>query len=293
MKRIMLLIVILSLMTACSNSMDEVLDNYHQDMADIAEKNEQLSILIESFDYTIFTGGNNVESNDSLRAELREMSSTIEEEIIPLADEIEAQLNIVEVTHEDLETIHNTFLESFDVKQNFISDLDRYVELYYQTLTKSEELVRLSQMFIENQEIRKEYIENADTDEEEEEIDRLIDQINENSSELEESANDLQGVSSPQDKQAFIDDTLRPLIENHIRTLNEINLDTDLAIRVRSITLEMYYGYEKYYTERRDTIYYNEELERLQIDSILQQLNVYQDLAVTYRESLSELIDEK
>lgn len=276
-------------MTACSNSLDEALDAYEQDMSDIKEKNEQLSISVESFDFDLFNGGNNTNNSETLRAELNEMAETIEADMIPLLDDIEDQLETIEVTNEHIESIHNTFLESHEVKRNFISDLNRYVELYYQSLTKSEELVRLSQMFIENQEIRRQYIDNAETDEEEEEIDRLIDQINTNSEALEESANELQAEEQPQEKQTYIDETLSPLIENHIRALNEINLDTDLAIRVRSITLEMYYGYEKYYTERRDTIYYNEELERLQIDTILQQIDVYQELEDTHEEALEEL----
>lgn len=276
-------------MTACSNSLDEALDAYEQDMSDIKEKNEQLSISVESFDFDLFNGGNNTNNSETLRAELNEMAETIEADMIPLLDDIEDQLETIEVTNENIESIHNTFLESHEVKRNFISDLNRYVELYYQSLTKSEELVRLSQMFIENQEIRRQYIDNAETDEEEEEIDRLIDQINTNSEALEESANELQAEEQPQEKQTYIDETLSPLIENHIRALNEINLDTDLAIRVRSITLEMYYGYEKYYTERRDTIYYNEELERLQIDTILQQIDVYQELEDTHEEALEEL----
>ena len=121
------------------------------------------------------------------------------------------------------------------------------------------------------------------------EVYRILDELE---AELEESASELQEITEPEDKQDYIDETLTPIIEEHIRKLNELNLDTDIAIRVRSITLEMYYGYERYYTERRDTLFYNEELERLQIDTILQQVNVYTQLEATYIESLEELINE-
>lgn len=292
MKRIMLLNILLLLLTACSNSLSDALEDYQRDISEIATKNDQLNTLLESFDYTLLNGGGVNDASSSLRSQLREMSTVIEDEIVPLVDEIEQELDTIEVTNDEIESIHTTFLESFEVKQNFINDIERYVELYYQTLTKSEELVRLSQMFIENQEIRNEYIASADTGEEKEEVDNIIDQINENSSELEESASELQEITEPEDKQDYIDETLTPIIEEHIRKLNELNLDTDIAIRVRSITLEMYYGYERYYTERRDTLFYNEELERLQIDTILQQVNVYTQLEATYIESLEELINE-
>lgn len=292
MKRIMLLNILLLLLTACSNSLSDALEDYQRDISEIATKNDQLNTLLESFDYTLLNGGGVNDASSSLRSQLRDMSTVIEDEIVPLVDEIKQELDTIEVTNDEIESIHTTFLESFEVKQNFINDIERYVELYYQTLTKSEELVRLSQMFIENQEIRNEYIASAHTEEEKEEVDHIIDQINENSSELEESASELQEITEPEDKQDYIDETLTPIIEEHIRKLNELNLDTDIAIRVRSITLEMYYGYERYYTERRDTLFYNEELERLQIDTILQQVNVYTQLETTYIESLEELINE-
>lgn len=292
MKRIMLLNILLLLLTACSNSLGEALEDYQRDMSEIATKNDQLNTLLESFDYSLLNGSSINGDSASLRNSLREMSTVIEDEIVPLVDEIEQELETIEITNDEIDSIHTTFLESFAVKQDFINDIERYIELYYQTLTKSEELVRLSQMFIENQEIRNEYIASAETEEEEEEVNRIIDQINENSSELENSAKELQETTEPEDKQNYIDESLTPIIEEHIRKLNEMNLDTDIAIRVRSITLEMYYGYERYYTERRDTLFYNEELERLQIDTILQQINVYEQLESTYIESLEELINE-
>lgn len=289
MKRIMLLIIILTILSACSGSLEDALETYEQDMADIIENDRQLTDLIESFDLTIFSQDNELLNNEELKNELNNISTMIEEEIVPLHETISQQLTMIDVTNEEVMDLHNIFIESHEVKHDFLNEFSRYVDLSYQSIAKSEELVRLSQMFIENQEIRNEYIDNAETDDEIDEIDLLIEQINTNSEELDETASAVQLEITPQEKQVFIDETLNPLIEGHIRALNEINLDTDLAIRVRSITLEMYYGYEKYYSERRDTIYYNDELERLQINSILQQIDVYQNLDADYAEHLQEL----
>lgn len=292
MKRIMFLIVSLMTLSACSGSFEDALESYEQDMSNIIEQDRELTDMIESFNLSIFDQDNELLNNEEQKTELSSISTMIEDEIVPLHESISQQLTMVEVMNEDILELHDLFIESHEVKHDFLNEFSRYVDLSYQTITKSEELVRLSQMFIENQEIRNEYIDNAETDEEIVEIDLLIEQINANSEELDETARAVQLEVSPQEKQTFIDDTLNPLIEGHIRALNEINLDTDLAIRVRSITLEMYYGYEKYYSERRDTIYYNDELERLQINTILQQIDVYKNLDREYKEELHELSED-
>lgn len=291
MKRLMFLIVIFMTLGACSNSLHDAMEEYQHDMSDIYEADRQLKDLIDSFDLSIFDRDNELLNNEELKSELNDISTMIEDEIIPLHDSISQQLSMVEVPHDDISEAHEIFVESYGVKYEFLNEFDRYVDISYQSIAKSEELVRLSQMFIENQEIRSEYIESAETDEEIAEIEMLIEQINANSEELDETARAVQLEITPQEKQSFIDDTLNPLIEGHIRALNEINLDTDLAIRVRSITLEMYYGYEKYYSERRDTIYYNDELERLQINTILQLIDVYENLDMEYEENLRNLIE--
>src|SRR5699024_11705189 len=98
---------------------------------------------------------------------------------------------------------------------------------------------------------------------------------------------------SIQSKQEQIDDVLLPMLDEHVDSLNQINLSTQRANRVRSVSLEMYYGYISYYEERKNTMLYNEKLQNIQLQNILSLQESYQRLDEEYTKELEELRSEE
>lgn len=223
---------------------------------------------------------------------LMSISEALDQEIVPVVAQMNDKAVNIQVTDDQLVELHETYIESMEVKQDFVQGLNDYVETYALSVRSTEELIQLSQDFMKNQSERDEVIDSAIKELESREVDSIISQINENSTELEEESQILQLDESQSTKMAHIDNTMLPLIDSHIETLNQMNLETDSAMRVRSLTLEMYYGFRKYYQERKNTMDYNNRLQELQLQNILPLRETYEELDREYDAQIEEIESE-
>lgn len=286
------LLITLITMAGCSNALAEDMEKYMSDMEEIHKLDEQYTSEAESLDYEYLPEELSSRSGDVDTERLETISSKLEEDILPLANEMAEKIEDVKVSNEELKEPHDSFKESVETKQEFARQLDEYVKSYLMSVRSNEDLIELSQSFMENQEERDEIIENTEDESAVDEINRLIKQINKNSESLESESQLLQGDESIDEKQKHIDEVMGPLIDEHIQSLNKMNLETESAIRVRSLSLEMYYGFEKYYQERKNTMIYNEKLQGLQLQSIISMKETYQKLDENYYSRLNEIESE-
>ena len=262
------------------------------DMEEIHGLDEEFTLAADSLDYEYLPEELSSRSVDVDTERLESISTKLEEDILPVADQMAEEIETVEVNNEELAEMHDSFRESVEIKQDFARQLDEYVEAYLMSVRSNEELIELSQSFMENQKARDGIIEKTDDTDAVGEIDGLIEQINENSESLESESQLLQGDGSIDEKQKHIDEEMMPAIEEHIESLNQMNLETESAIRIRSLSLEMYYGFEKYYQERKNTMTYNERLQDLQLQSIIPMKETYQKLDENYYSRIDEIESE-
>ncbi|SDK66797.1 hypothetical protein SAMN05216216_106125 [Lacicoccus qingdaonensis] len=284
-----LLLIFILLLSACGNRLAEETEEYQQQMDDIYTINNELTNHLDNIDSDKIQNHISDLDTDFESDELEEMISKLEGEILPLAESLNTKVDEMEVTNEDIEDHHNTFVESAQVKYDFAEQLSDYLSTYQNSVQASERLIDLSQSFMDNQKERDDIIENASDSKAEEEINTLIDQLNSNSEELDEASKILEGDESIESKQEQIDDVLLPMLDEHVDSLNQINLSTQQANRVRSVSLEMYYGYISYYEERKNTMSYNEKLQNVQLQNILSLQESYQRLDEDYTKELEEL----
>src|SRR5699024_9224476 len=288
----LVLMVGLTVLSGCSNALAEDMEEYMEDMEEIHALDEEFTSAADSLDYDYLPEELSSRSVDVDTERLESISTKLEEDILPVAEQMAEEIEAVEVNNEELAEMHDSFRESMEIKQDFARQLDEYVKAYLMSVRSNEELIELSQSFMENQKERDEIIENTKESEAVREIDALIEQINENSESLESESQLLQGDESIDEKQRHIDEEMMPAIEAHIESLNQMNLETESAIRIRSLSLEMYYGFEKYYQERKNTMTYNHTLQELQLQSIIPMKETYQKLDENYYGRIDEIESE-
>lgn len=285
-----LLLMLGFILGACSDPFAQEMENYREQMDGIHDINEEVTRSLDKVDSSEIL--NHVSSLESSAGddEFEKLAAELEDEILPLAETLKTEAADVEIDQDEVQDLHNIFIESAETKYDFTAQLGDYLGTYGNMLEASERLIALSQSFMENQSEREDIIENADDAEVVREIDTLIEQLNENSEALDAASAMLEGDESMESKQEQIDEVLLPMLEEHIGSLNRINLSTQQANRVRSVSLEMYYGYQSYYEERKKTMLYNEKLQNTQIQNILSLQESYQKLDGEYREGMEELL---
>lgn len=280
------------LLAGCTSGFQADVESYMANMEDVhvldSEYDEKMSQLeIDDLPETLSPRNEEIDTE-----RLAALSETLDEEIMPIVTQMEEAVADIEVSNEELVDIHESYLESLELKSTFVQQLSDYTETYYRSVHSNETLIQLSQTFMKNQKERDAVIDSISGEDETEEMDAIVAQINENSAALEAEAEMLQQDESRAEKMEHIDEVMIPLINAHIQSLNEMNLETDRGVRVRSLTLEMYYGFEKYYEERKNTMEYNEQLQELQLQNILPLRETYQQLDQEYYDQLNEIESE-
>ncbi|WP_246095147.1 EMYY motif lipoprotein [Salinicoccus cyprini] len=276
----------------CGPGLKENFEDYMTSMEDVHALDTEYENKMGQLDIDGLPEELSPRNTDIDLEKLTAISEALDQEIMPVIEQMNDKVGNIEVTNDQLADLHDTYTESLEVKQNFVQGLNDYVETYALSVRSNEELIQLSQDFMENQEERDEVIDSAGSGEETEEIDAIISQINENSAELEAESEILQLDESQVTKMEHIENVLLPLIDGHIQTFNQMNLETDSAVRVRSLTLEMYYGFRKYYQERKSSMEYNNRLQELQLQNILPLRETYEQLDEDYNAQVEEIESE-
>ncbi|MFC3420286.1 EMYY motif lipoprotein [Salinicoccus hispanicus] len=287
-----LMVIFAMLAAGCGSGLDENFEDYMASMEEVHALDTEYENKMAELDIDSLPEEVSPRNPDINLEKLTTISEALDQEIMPVITQMNDKVGNIEVVDDQLVDLHDTYKESLEVKQDFVQGLNDYVETYAFSVRSNEELIQLSQDFMDNQRERDEVIDAASSGMETEEIDSIISQINENSTELEEESEILQLDESQATKMAHIDNTLLPLIDSHIETLNQMNLDTDSAVRVRSLTLEMYYGFRKYYQERKNTMQYNNRLQELQLQNILPLRETYEELDQEYNVQIEEIESE-
>jgi chromosome segregation ATPase len=291
--KVLLLTLLMGLVVSgCNNDLASEVEDYETEMKDIHELDDKLENDINSLDLkTLQESINNID--ETLEPEdLDEPLQLLDDEILPDIQKLEEEISKIEVDNEEVNEVFSIFEENVSVKSDFVEELHEYLEAYQNSLLSNQQLIELSQSFMSNQEDRNDVIENAEGEQVSEEIDQVTDQVNDNSDALEEEAQILQTDESLEEKQEQIDDILLPMVDDHISELNKMNLETEDAIRVRSITLEMYYGFQQYYEERKKAMLYNNILQESQLQNILPMKETYEKLTDEYYKGLGDLKSE-
>ncbi|GAA3733980.1 hypothetical protein GCM10022378_22730 [Salinicoccus jeotgali] len=283
--------VLLLLASGCDRGLQANYEEYMSDMETIHELDEEFNDKINQIDLEALVEETSARDPEIDLEKLSSLNDMLSEEVEPLIEQMNMKMEQVEVAEEDLRESHETYKESLELKGKFVDELNGYVETYYKSARSNETLIELSQAFMENQEERDQVIEDIQKGEGETETDELIEQINSNSEELDGKAEQLKQNEPRDDRTTYINEVILPLVDRHIRSLNQVNLETEIAMQVRSLTLEMYYGFEKYYQERTRTMEYNEQLQQLQLQNILPYKSTYNQLDDQYWKGLKEIED--
>jgi len=198
----------------------------------------------------------------------------------------------VEVKNSELENAHSMLKENVKVKRDFTEQLSEFLNAYQLSLESNAQLITLSQSFITHQEERDNIIESAETSEEIEEINMLIEVLNSNSEGLDEHSTAFHDEKSIDNKEQYANDKLLPLIDEHIEMLNELNLTTGKATRARTISLEMYYNYRIYFEERKNVMLSVEQLQEVPLQNILPLVETSRTLESQYDEEIEDKKNE-
>ncbi|WP_020007048.1 EMYY motif lipoprotein [Salinicoccus albus] len=287
-----LLLTCLIALAGCSSQLEQDTEQYMSNMESVHNTEEEFNSEVNALDYEYLPDELSSSNEDVDVGRLQEIRTHLEDDILPLTEQMSEDIEAVEVNNEELTELYDSYSESVEMKHKFSTQLYEYVDAYLKSEQSNEQLINLSQSFMDNQDERSNVIEAASSETETEEIDQLIEQINTNSEELDDETMLLQGDESIEEKQTHIEEVIMPLINEHIDSLNTMNLQTESAIRVRSLSLEMYYGFEKYYQERKATMMQNKKLQNLQLQNILEMTDTFEKLDENYHEQLNEIESE-
>lgn len=279
-------------LASCGNDLRGDLETYEEDTEKLNNLQNDFNDIVSELDLTKLQSMH-YDGEDVDLEFLQSLDRQVEEELLPITDELIRELEDIEVPQgSELSDAHNILKESVQVKRDFAKQLSDFLNAYAVSLDSNEQLITLSQSFITHQQERDDIIESAETAEEIEEINGLIEVLNENSTDLDEHSEAFYDEKSVSEREQYINDHLLPLIDNYISSLNELNLTTEKATRARTISLEMYYNYRTYFEERKNVMLTVDKLQNVPLQNILPLIETMSTLEEQYTSELENKKNE-
>lgn len=286
-----LILLLAVMLSACGNNLEADLHTYEESTDKLTGLNNEFNETVNNMNLdklqAMYYGDEEVDIEY-----LQNLKTEVDKTLVPLADSLTEELDSVEVPNSELEELHGILRESISVKQDFTSQMSSFLNSYALSIDSNSQLVSLSQSFITHQEERDNIIESADSAEEIEEMNKLIEVLNENSEELDKHSTAFHNEKSAEEKEQYANDILLPMLDDHIEALNALNISTGKATRARTISLEMYYNYRTYFEERKNVMVSVENLQEVSLQNVLPLVETAATLDSQFREELENKKNE-
>ncbi|GGI39259.1 EMYY motif lipoprotein [Mammaliicoccus stepanovicii] len=260
---IMLFILVL-ILVACSNEIDSDLKKYKREMKPLynkedAIKNDIGTLNLEQLDQLIGTEVT-VEKQD----ELNQFQNKLEEDILPEIKDLRKQVKHIDTKTDEVKEVQDIYIHNVKHKENIISELNKYVTLFKQSIHSNEKILQYTKVFEQNKSDAEKNAKLAKNNpDDKEDYESLVTVIDKNSEELSGKAKFLNETHSANEKSDYIDDEVVPIFKKDIKSLNQLNISSNKVNRMRQSQIEMYYTLIKYYQERKNSIMIEDKLQKI------------------------------
>ena len=288
--RVQVLLAVL-LLAACGNNLEADLNTYEESTEQLISLNNEFNETVNNMNFDKLQAMYNGDEDVDIEY-LQNLKMEVDENLVPITESLSEELDNIEVTNNELEEVHSIMSESVTVKQDFATQMSSFLDSYVLSIDSNAQLVSLSQSFITHQEDRDNIIESAESPEEIDEINQLIEVLNANSEALDEHSTAFHNEKSVEEKEQYANDILLPMLDEHIAALNALNISTDKATHARTISLEMYYNYRTYFEERKNVMVSVENLQEVSLQNVLPLVETAATLDSQYEEALENKKNE-
>lgn len=284
--------MIVLLLCACRSSLSNDLEKYESSMEKIYELDKKYYEHLSEIDLEKLENVSTRTEKDIKRSEVDKLKKNIDDNLIPISEEMVKELEKIDVTNEEIKKIHKDYAESIQLKESFSKELGAGTDLFIAYEESTDQLIKDSEAVSAAKEERQSIIQKDHSKQTTNEIDEVIDIVNEKSKELEDNVTLLQGDDDADEKERIVEEVLMPILDDQIENLNQLSLETDDAKSVRSMSLEMFYTFKSYYRERINIIKIYEEEQDIQTQKSVSKIETFKKLDDTYHEELNELKEE-
>lgn len=284
-------LLLVLLLSACGNNLKADLHTYEESTKQLISLNNEFNSTVNNMNFDKLQAMYYADEEVDIEY-LQNLKTEVDENLVPITDSLSEELDNIEVTNSELEEVHRIISESISVKQDFTSQMSSFLDSYVLSIDSNSQLVSLSQSFITHQEERDNIIESAESPEEIDEINQLIEVINANSEGLDEHSTEFHNKKSVEEKEQYANEILLPMLDDHIAALNALNISTDKATRARTISLEMHYNYRTYFEERKKVMGSVENLQEVSLQNVLPLVETAATLDSQYEEALENQKNE-
>ena len=284
--------IIVLLLCACSSSLSNDLEMYETSMKKIYELDKKYYEHLSEIDLEKIEHVSTRTEKDIERSEVDKLKKNIDDNLIPISEEMVEELEKIDVTNEEIKKIHKDYAESIHLKESFSKELGAGTDLFIAYEESTDQLIKNSEAVSAAKEERQSIIQKDHSKQTTNEIDEVIDIVNEKSKELEDNVTLLQGDDDADEKERIVEEVLMPILGEQIEKLNQLSLETDDAKAVRSMSLEMFYTFKSYYRERINIIKIYEEEQDIQTQKSVSKIETFKKLDDTYHEELNKLKEE-
>ncbi|CAD2070739.1 EMYY motif lipoprotein [Phocicoccus pinnipedialis] len=287
--RIFLITTLTLLLVACGDNLKEDKEKYLNNMQPVYDMEHTYTKAAEQLDTSkienIYVGTELKIKNE----ELNQYLEVLDETLIPLATEMQEKANSVEVTHKEIEMLHDSYLESIKLKKQFAQGLRAYLDIYQRSVDINKQLSDYGEKVLNNKKARDTLIKETHSNAEKKEIDELVKVINDNSETLEIEAMILQKDLPAVEKEEHIKNVLMPLLDEQISGINQLAIKTNKGKEVRTLSLEMFYTFKSYYEERANLMRVYEDERNYPLKNILPKLEVSKKVSDKYHKNVKKL----
>lgn len=291
---IILIFICSMIISACGNKVKSDINDYKAQMKEVQSEEKK---LVEQIDRLGLDKADQLLGSEvtvEKKKKLKAIENNIQNKIKPQLMAYEKKVNSVHPQTAEVKDVHDIYLRNLKKKKQFISELEKYMKLFNQSILSNEKILEYTKVFEKNKALNEKYARLASKNNKDaKDFDTLSTVINNNSDVLKQKVAYLSTDATVAQKQRYIDRTLIPLLKSNVEKLNRTNLSSKNVLGMRKATIETYYSLINYYKERKVAMDTENALQKLPIQDILENTKYIKSIDEKYYEALNNLENNK
>lgn len=291
---IILIFICSMIISACGNKVKSDINDYKAQMKEVQSEEKK---LVEQIDRLGLDKADQLLGSEvtvEKKKKLKAIENNIQNKIKPQLMAYEKKVNSVHPQTAEVKDVHDIYLRNLKKKKQFISELEKYMKLFNQSILSNEKILEYTKVFEKNKALNEKYAQLASKNNKDaKDFDTLSTVINNNSDVLKQKVAYLTTDATVAQKQRYIDRTLIPLLKSNVEKLNRTNLSSKNVLGMRKATIETYYSLINYYKERKVAMDTENALQKLPIQDILENTKYIKSIDEKYYEALNNLENNK
>ena len=287
---LIMVISVVSLLSACGEHQKQDKQQFDQQLKKVEQKEQAFYKAYNDADFHELKTMRHTEATEDNKAAFEQKQRVMNESVRPKWKAYRKEAQKLPTPNKDVEALKKEYLKAVDKKGQSLNQTSEFISLCLDTIKSNENIIEYTQKFEKRRKsVEDELTEAKVTPQGQQDSEILETVLAKNNSNIKKEVEDVLSEKNEIKRSQRLKNEIFPLIQTHIKSLNQERIHDNTVNNARQHAIQMYYELENYYKERAKNAINSEKLSEMNIKHVIRTSDELEHYETTYHQKNDEI----